>query len=70
MDVQLNDFDDAASATSAAASAVCGYYVVIEGRKAPEYKYKEKYIQQRQQYQKLFCQCVQLYIQLNCVHSN
>merc|ERR1712159_392088 len=36
-------------AASAAASAVCTYYVIIGGRFAPPYKYMVKYVQQKQQ---------------------
>ena len=39
----------AGTAASAAASAVCIYYVAIGGRFAPPYKYMIKYIQQKQQ---------------------
>ena len=46
---------------------------MLGGRFTPPYKYMVKYIQQkqqRQQHQSLFCQFIQLNIQLNWVHSN
>ena len=41
------------TAASAAASALCIYYVVIGGRFAPPYKYMVKYMKQEQQFQSL-----------------
>ena len=56
-------------AAASAASAVCIYNVVIEGRFAPLYKYMVKYIQQkqqqkqqRQQHKNLLWQFIQLSI--------
>ena len=60
------DFYAAASAASAAASAVCIYDVVIGGRWYVQ-KYMVKYIQQkqqRQQYKNLLWQCIQISISM------